>query len=478
MGGAVVHRTAETLERRDGDREGLNEPSFRSILFGGLPGFFREGFLPLGAFYVGLRLSGLATGIALATLVSVLEYARERRVGRDGLLVRLSLAFVLVQSAVGLISDSTIVYLATPVVANGIWAAAFFGSVVLGRPLAGALASAWYPFSREFRETREFKRVFGVESIVWGVYLLARGGLRLAFLLHGGVGGFVVISFLTGTPMMLALIAWAIWYTMRRFEDDVRAAPEPETRAPVRTGRRRDRLAVWATRSLSYSLWRLGARLGIDVAGATEGPLYETDPRRCETFEALIADARAGDGTVDVAACPYPLHELLTHLVVTHGLLLHGSGNRSLEVLEPRPAHDWDTVLRAVVACDDGIWPIFYAVTARDRVVNIFSACLHSGRPPCQRRFYMFAMNHDPAATSSWRCGVVYAVRRTGFAREWGNEWVNAEAVRPVLRVPVDPDDFPLRDAVAELSSEQDFRRVTHHLRAAKRARAAATSAE
>ena len=143
-----MHRTTETLERRDGDREGLNEPSFRSILFGGLPGFFREGFLPLGAFYVGLRLSGLATGIALATLVSVLEYARERRAGRDGLLVRLSLAFVLVQSAVGLISDSTTVYLATPVVANGIWAAAFFGSVVLGRPLAGALASAWYPFSR------------------------------------------------------------------------------------------------------------------------------------------------------------------------------------------------------------------------------------------------------------------------------------------------------------------------------------------
>jgi hypothetical protein len=218
MGGAVVRRAARTAER-EAD-QGLTEPSFRRILLGGLPSFLREGFLPLAAFYAGWRLSGLGMGIVAAAVASVLVYAYERRVGRDGLLVRLSLAFVAGQTIVGLLSHSTTVYLATPVVANAIWAGAFLGSAALRRPLAGALACAWYPFPPEFRKTREFKRVYGVESIVWGIYLLARSGLRLATLLHGGVGSFVVVVFVTGTPTTLALVAWSIWYAIRRFSKD------------------------------------------------------------------------------------------------------------------------------------------------------------------------------------------------------------------------------------------------------------------
>ncbi len=208
----------------------MTEPSFRRILVSGLPGFLREGFLPLAGFYVGWRLSGLGVGIATAAAASMLVYVHERRAGRDGLMVRLSLAFVVVQSAVGLLSHSTTVYLATPVVANAVWAFAFLGSAALRRPLAGALACAWYPFPPEFRATREFKQVYGVESVVWGVYLLARSGLRLAVLLYGGVSSFVVVAFLTGMPTTLALIAWSIWYAIRRLSNDDDVA-EDEGRA-------------------------------------------------------------------------------------------------------------------------------------------------------------------------------------------------------------------------------------------------------
>jgi hypothetical protein len=173
---------------------------------------------------------------------------------------------------------------------------------------------------------------------------------------------------------------------------------------------------------------------------------------------------------VDVAACPYPIHELLTHLVLEHRLLLHGSNHRELEVLEPRPARDGATELDAVVAADDGIWPLFYAVLARDRVAGIFSACTHLGRPPRLRRFYVFAIAADPASPLTWTPGTMYALPRQGFRREWGNEWVNPRAVRPVLRVPVRPEDFPLRAAVVGLSGPEELRRVLHHLRAAKRA--------
>ncbi len=219
-------------------------------------------------------------------------------------------------------------------------------------------------------------------------------------------------------------------------------------------------------------MWRLGERLRLNVIGATEGPRVASDDDRRETFERLIAMARGQDGTVDTAACHYPVHELLTYLIDRHGLLLHGSNHTALEVLEPQPAKDLDTSLHAVVACDDGIWPIFYAVVARDRVDGVLTACTHIGRGARRRRTYLFAVFGDADSAGTWTDGVVYALPRVGFRREWGNEWVNPDAVRPALRVHVRPTDFPLKDTVVGLSPPLRVRGVIRRLRAAKRERA------
>jgi hypothetical protein len=199
---------------------GLTEPDFRTIFLAGLPGFLREGFLPVGAFYLALRSSGLGMAIGVSAGVSVLIYLYERRIGRDGLLVRLSLAFVAVQSVVGLLADSATVYLAQPVIANAIWGAAFLISALMRKPLAGALACAWYPFPRSFRETDRFKRVFGLESVVWGAYFVGRSALRLLALLYGSLGSFLAVVFVTGTPVMLLLMVWSIRYAIRELNDE------------------------------------------------------------------------------------------------------------------------------------------------------------------------------------------------------------------------------------------------------------------
>jgi hypothetical protein len=203
-------------ERKDA---GLSEPTFWGVLLTGLPGFLREGFLPLGAFYAGLRLDGLEAGIAAAAVASVLIYLYERRAGRDALLVRISLGFVVVQSIVGLAANSTTVYLAQPVLLAAAWGLAFLVSIPLGRPLAGTLAGAWYPFPRWLKESAAFKRVYGVESVVWGAYFLARSAMRLVVLLQGSVESFLLIVFLTGTPVMLLLLAWSIRYAIRGLAD-------------------------------------------------------------------------------------------------------------------------------------------------------------------------------------------------------------------------------------------------------------------
>jgi hypothetical protein len=212
----MVRETPPTPEQESG----LEEPQFRRIFMTGLPGFLREGFLPLAAFYVALKLSGLATAIVASAIISLLIYGYERRAGRDGLLVRLSLAFVAVQSVVGLLAHSATVYLAQPVLANLAWGLAFVVSTVIRKPLAGALACAWYPFPRWFRDTDQFKRVFGIESLVWGGYFIGRSALRLAVLLHGSLESFLAIAFITGAPLTLLLMVWSIRYAMRELNDE------------------------------------------------------------------------------------------------------------------------------------------------------------------------------------------------------------------------------------------------------------------
>ncbi|MBD0328895.1 MAG: hypothetical protein ICV64_02175 [Thermoleophilia bacterium] len=218
------------------------------------------------------------------------------------------------------------------------------------------------------------------------------------------------------------------------------------------------------------ALWRLCERVGVDV-GATEGPPYRVDAAQREAFERVLAEARQRDGLVDLTGCPYPAHELLTYVAVEHRLLLHGSNDTALEVLEPRPARDFDTELLAVVAADDSIWPMFYAVVARDHVEGVFTGCTHLGRPPRVRRFYLFVVFTDEQPSSWCTDGVVHALPRAGFQREWGQEWVRADPVRPVLRVPVGPADFPLRDAVLQVSPRDPSPKLIRRLRAAKRTR-------
>jgi hypothetical protein len=233
-----------------------------------------------------------------------------------------------------------------------------------------------------------------------------------------------------------------------------------------RSGPLRNRIALRALR-LGAVAWGVAERLRIDPVGSSEGPPLVADPARRAALDELIAAAHGGDGTIDAATCSFPAYELLTHLALEHGLLLHGSNDVSLSVLEPRPAHDFGTELPAVVATDDGIWPLFYAVVDRQRVDGVFTACLHVGRPPRLRRLYLFATGGDP----SWTQGAVYALPRGGFRREWGREWVSVEPVAPLLRVLVAPADFPLRDDV--LAAPDGFVGLRASFRAAKRARAA-----
>ena len=94
----------------------LTEPTWRLLLGRGLPQFALEAVVPVLAFYAGLQAAGLAAGILATSVVSIAIAVGLVRRGRDVSLVALGVVFVAIQAAVGLVSGSTTVYLAQPVV--------------------------------------------------------------------------------------------------------------------------------------------------------------------------------------------------------------------------------------------------------------------------------------------------------------------------------------------------------------------------
>jgi hypothetical protein len=187
------------------------------LLGRGLPNFALEGFVPVLVFYAAWRAAGLAPGVIASAAAAGLIVLLQMRRDLDVALAGAALVFIFIQAVVALAANSATVYLAQPVVVSACWGVAYLVSVALGRPLVGAFARAWYPFPPAFRASAPYRREFGMQSVVWGIYCLARSALRLVVLLASGVGGMIVVSFLTGTPILIALVLWGVWHARHAF---------------------------------------------------------------------------------------------------------------------------------------------------------------------------------------------------------------------------------------------------------------------
>jgi hypothetical protein len=200
------------------------------LLQRGLPQVAFESVVPVVVFYAAWKLSGLVAAVGFGTLLSLAIAGWQIRAKRGGAVAVATAVFVLIQALVGLAAGSATVYLAQPVVLSACWAVAYFVSVLVGRPLIGVFASVWYPFPPAFRASAPFRREFALQSIVWGVYCLARAVLRLVVLLGSGIGSFVLVSVLTGSPIVVALILWGLWHARRAFTR-LQASPEAASSA-------------------------------------------------------------------------------------------------------------------------------------------------------------------------------------------------------------------------------------------------------
>lgn len=158
-----------------------------------------------------------------------------------------------------------------------------------------------------------------------------------------------------------------------------------------------------------------------------------------------------------------PRWQFLGLLTKTVDVVLHGSSDPDIAEFRPHRPVDLDEFSRrhAVYAASDGVWPIYFAIVDRTRVSSLLNACFtvldrdDAGEHPT---YYFFSIEQVALDSQLWRDGTVYVLPRRSFVRQppgrigghpvQVQQWASSTPVRPLARVPVAPQDFPLLDAV------------------------------
>ena len=174
------------------------------------------------ALYALLRSEGLSavTSLVLSGIFPALgvaiKFSRDRRVDAIGVLV---LAGIAVGSLLGLLSGSARLVLVEGSVPTAVFGVVCLGSLWSNRPLMYRMAvefiGADTPRGREFEslwQHQQFRRVFRVMTIVWGVAYLAEAAARVAIVELTSTGTALAISKVMPYAVAGLLVAWMIAY--------------------------------------------------------------------------------------------------------------------------------------------------------------------------------------------------------------------------------------------------------------------------
>jgi intracellular septation protein A len=201
--------------KRTGTYPSVSPGNPRAMLRAGAARVVRDSLLPLATFYAGWKLVGLVVGIRAATVVALAAWRYERRQERPGAVARITLGLVFLRAAVGLLSGSAKLYLAQDIVIDVLLGTAFIGSLALGRPLTAVYAREIFPVPEEIEKSDTYADIFRRTTLVWTAYFFICGAVRLAVLLNASVDVYVLVAALTGAPVILALLAWSVWHSVK-----------------------------------------------------------------------------------------------------------------------------------------------------------------------------------------------------------------------------------------------------------------------
>ena len=203
-------------------------------------------------------------------------------------------------------------------------------------------------------------------------------------------------------------------------------------------------------------------------------PEFRLDAATLERLEALY-QASIAPGTGDwVAELPVPAWQFLCWLTDCKNHLLHGTGDPSITLFEPRQSNDVNEFgnRKAVYAASDGIWPMFFAVIDRTKYhMGIINAAIELELPGGSRTPpYYFSMTDYVLVQEPWREGAIYVLPRDPFEEEapreldggrvHGNHWASLSPVKPLAKIRIQPQDFPFLWQIRPHDQERVWQRA------------------
>ena len=181
--------------------------------------------LPALVFWVIRRAGHVELAIGAGLLTSIIVFTRTRQRGAIGALAVISIFVAGGAAIAGIVVHSERVYLANDPVGDAISVVIGLGSIVLGRPMFGLIATELSPRIRGLIAVDH--RVFYLTTWLWVAVNAAQAALRIYMLQELSVGEYLiwtrVISWLLN-----AVLIWTTWVLVARA---IRRESPPEAAA-------------------------------------------------------------------------------------------------------------------------------------------------------------------------------------------------------------------------------------------------------
>lgn len=191
-------------------------------------------------------------------------------------------------------------------------------------------------------------------------------------------------------------------------------------------------------------------------------PSFDKSTEMVAAFDNLFQSTSIG-AFIDYSL-PFPKWQFLTYLCETKNLVLHGSQNLEIELVEPRQAHDKRAYSNqvAIYATTDGIWVMYFAILDRKKHpdLTLFNSCLQARISPDQlsEPLYFFSITQSVLIQKPWCTGAIYMLPRHSFTQESSQQaqrteiifphWISSQSAQPIAKLLVEPDDFPFLDQI------------------------------
>ncbi|WP_054025577.1 hypothetical protein [Bacillus sp. FJAT-28004] len=132
-------------------------------------------------------------------------------------------------------------------------------------------------------------------------------------------------------------------------------------------------------------------------------PVFNFSDDEIKEYEKLYSDAVRNKSEI-MYSSTYPKFRFVQYIAMTKPVIMHGSNHKNIEQFELRRQTLFNgKYVDAVFGTKDGIWPLFYAVFDRSKLVGNFrNACL---KVNASSKYYFFSLTSDTMNKAPWRSG-------------------------------------------------------------------------